>query len=174
MILRKCNKCGLEATSMEELDLFVKGVVGQDKYERRNMCKECRKSNRTDGYKYEASLKYYLKNKDKIDSYRAEYRKANREKTVEYNKIYCQENKDKKRQGAMKYISSKMQRTPKWLTEDDFWVMEQAYITAEERTKKYGVKFHVDHIIPLQGVDVCGLHVPWNLQILPILSNKRR
>jgi hypothetical protein len=41
-----------------------------------------------------------------------------------------------------------------------YWLAKDLEITS-------GQKYHVDHIIPLQGDNVCGLHVPWNLQVLP-------
>ncbi len=45
------------------------------------------------------------------------------------------------------------------------------YREARRVTKLTGTWHHVDHIIPLNGKDVCGLHVPWNLQILTAVDN---
>ena len=63
--------------------------------------------------------------------------------------------------------SAKLLRTPKWLSKDYMWMIKEAYQLADLRTKIFGIKWHVDHIVPLQGANVSGLHVPWNLQVIP-------
>jgi len=70
--------------------------------------------------------------------------------------------------------AAKMHRTPAWLTADDLWLIEQAYELAVLRTKLFGFSWHVDHILPLQGKQVSGLHVPTNLQVIPWVDNVRK
>jgi hypothetical protein len=69
---------------------------------------------------------------------------------------------------------AKIQRTPKWLTDDDLWMMTQAYELASSRTAMFGFQWHVDHVLPLQGKSVSGLHVPLNLQVIPGCENSRK
>jgi hypothetical protein len=70
--------------------------------------------------------------------------------------------------------AAKLQRTPAWLTEDDKWMMSQVYELALLREKIVGGKWHVDHIIPLQGKLVSGLHVINNLQVIPAKLNRSK
>ena len=65
-------------------------------------------------------------------------------------------------------------RNPKWLSPDDKWMIEQAYELAALRTKTFGFSWHVDHILPLQGKTVSGLHTPYNLQVIPGVENVRK
>ena len=60
----------------------------------------------------------------------------------------------------------KLQRTPKWLTEIDKERIENEYKLASLQSKITGEQWHVDHIIPLQGKNVSGLHVPSNLRAM--------
>ena len=80
----------------------------------------------------------------------------------------------KGRAANIRYDKSKLSRTPKWLSEEDNWLIEEIYALAILRTKLHGFSWHVDHIIPLQGKLVSGLHVPKNLQVIPWLDNIKK
>ena len=69
---------------------------------------------------------------------------------------------------------SKIQRTPKWLTKQDHQVIKTLYAIATEKTKTTGYEWHVDHIYPLRGKKVSGLHVPENLRVIPAAENLRK
>jgi len=82
---------------------------------------------------------------------------------------------DKAHQGIKNAIGAKrraaqMQRTPAWSDPKD---VEMIYMAAEV-AKVTWPDVEVDHIIPLQGENVSGLHVPLNLQILPMVHNRSK
>ena len=95
----------------------------------------------------------------------------NREKIYERNKAYRIANSGKYRAHAMKRVAAKNNATPPWSNLDDilFFYEEAARLTA-----KTGIPHQVDHIVPLQGKTVCGLHVVWNLQVLPAVENQSK
>jgi 5-methylcytosine-specific restriction endonuclease McrA len=57
--------------------------------------------------------------------------------------------------------------TPVWLNQTQIKEIEHYHWLARDLEIVSGEKYHVDHIVPIKGKLVCGLHVPWNLQILP-------
>jgi hypothetical protein len=106
--------------------------------------------------------------------YQREYAKTEKAKTQrkEYEKtdkfIAARRNKKAKQRAGL------LQRTPKWLTEDDKWIIKEAYSLAVLREKIFGFKWEVDHIIPLRGKTVSGLHVPTNFQVIPMVENRKK
>ena len=72
------------------------------------------------------------------------------------------------------YRSAKDNRTPAWLTEVDYERIANVYKLATLQSKITGTTWHVDHIIPLRGKYVSGLHVPSNLQAIPGVDNVRK
>jgi hypothetical protein len=102
-------------------------------------------------------------------------RRKNRRLTDPVYRDKCNEwgrlNKDKRAFTASKRRSKLLNATPNWLSIQDWNDIKRFYKVCNFLTKKTGIKYTVDHIHPLQGIEVCGLHVPWNLQILTDSDN---
>lgn len=104
----------------------------------------------------------------------AEWRAANPDKVKQQaplKRAYAKANPEKAVANLAKRRAAKLQRTPAWLSEDDLWMIEQAYEIAALRAKMTKIEWHVDHVLPLQGELVSGLHVPTNLQVIPWFQN---
>ena len=69
---------------------------------------------------------------------------------------------------------AQMNRTPKWLSQNDYKIMWGFYTIAAMLTKHNNEQWEVDHIIPLQGKRVSGLHVPSNLQLMRSFDNRSK
>lgn len=70
------------------------------------------------------------------------------------------------------YRSRKGKATPAWLSDAQKKEIESFYAEAQFISEATGVKYHVDHIVPLHGKNVCGLHLPWNLQVITASENR--
>lgn len=107
------------------------------------------------------------KNKESIRAYQL----ANKDKTKVATEKWNAAHKDVRAAHASKVRASKKLRVPAWLTKDQLDDIKSFYALAIKLEKLCGVKYHVDHIVPLHGKQVSGLHVPWNLQLLPACIN---
>jgi Fe2+ transport system protein B len=115
--------------------------------------------------------KHRKANKEKISSQQKEYREKNKENIAKYMHEYQKNNRHIINAITSKRRACKLNATPKWLSKKDEQIIRRFYKLSILFSKIFNSTFHVDHIIPLQGKTVCGLHVPWNLQILPAKDN---
>jgi 5-methylcytosine-specific restriction endonuclease McrA len=67
-----------------------------------------------------------------------------------------------------------LKATPPWLSPEQEEAINKTYYKCSELSLTTGKNHDVDHIVPLQGKSVCGLHVPWNLQILTASENRSK
>ena len=95
------------------------------------------------------------------------YYRDNRDNILKQHVEYYETNKNAFIARAAKRRASKLKATPDWLTQDQLEDIKNFYWLAQDLKLVTGETYHVDHIVPLKGKSVCGLHVPWNLQVLP-------
>ena len=177
-----CHKC----STTKNISLFNKAYSKYDGLS--SWCKQCNKQYYAANKKRhieavnkwkeenrvkvkEDSQKYYIKNKGYRLQYNSEWRKINKDKCSEYNKIWRKNNRGVVNSYDVKRRTKIKRAVPLWA---DTWKMKQYYILAKELSRIYGTEFHVDHIVPLQGKNVSGLHVENNLQIITKTENLKK
>lgn len=93
-------------------------------------------------------------------------------------KRYMRRKENSARRATKKYYvtyrDKQLLGTPKWLSVEQVNEMKKLYLLAKLKSLNEGKQWQVDHIIPLQGSTVSGLHVPWNLQIILKRDNVRK
>lgn len=162
----------------------------------RPLCKRCKIEHtanwqRANPDKVRAYAKRWRRANGKIAVQRSErWRKANPERAAGYSARWRKANPELSARGAaartarwvkanpgraaelkMRRNAQKLCATPAWANE--FFIAE-IYHLAQLRTKLTGIKWHVDHIVPLRSKRVCGLHVEHNLQVLPAAKNESK
>ena len=157
MFLRKkCPSCST-IKSINQFNKDSKGFLNKA-----NTCKECVNKRRRDRHR---------QNKEKRNSVNRKWYWENREVHQRKNKRWMQENACIQASRVAKRHAKKIQQTPKWANEN---LIQDWYRMSDLLSKQTGVKYHVDHIVPLQGNTVSGLHVEYNLQLLKSKENIRK
>lgn len=150
---------------------YIKGMV----------CVECQR---------ETSARWTRTNREKKNIQSRKWKDNNHEHILEYAKvtriakageikikkktIWKKENPANQRARSRKYSIKKFNAVPVWFTEEDQQEIAAIYAEAARLTYLTGVIHHVDHILPLQGRTVSGLHIPNNLQILTAMENRSK
>lgn len=116
----------------------------------------------------EKDKRFYAKHREASIARAREYREKYPELMAERSKRWRERNKHKKAATQMARHARKIQATPPWLNAAHREWFDCIYQAAKES----GV--HVDHIVPLNNKAVCGLHVPWNLQLMTQSANSKK
>ena len=125
----------------------------------------------------ESNYRYYLANKEKYNKLTNDWWKRhperrkekgdrwnrlNRHKRLAATLLYQKVNAGRLNAKRAKRKALKLSATPEWA---DGKAIDQYYLIAKYLSDELGIKFHVDHVVPLQSEIVCGLHAHTNLTI---------
>ncbi len=129
---------------------------------------------------------YAIANREKVYRRQREWVEKNRERVLAQAREWVARNPEKRKEQANAWVkrnlayanslwaarqAQKIRAQPEWLTPEQIAEIRRFYKEARDRA---GGPWHVDHIVPLRGDNVCGLHVPWNLQIILASENVRK
>ena len=161
---KKCIKCG----EVKELEGFSKRSRNKDGY--RGTCRLCATamSKAWQAANRERQAAYVKVWRSKNKEHIKEYERATKERKSATNKAWKSINPDRLNFYTAKRRAAQLERTVPWA---DLVSIQAIYSEAKRLTETTGVKHHVDHVIPLQGELVSGLHVESNLQVLTAQEN---
>lgn len=156
--MKQCSKC----KEIKSLDSFYANKRKKDGLH--DLCKDCSK---------QAKREWAAKNKERIKQYDKDWQEQNKDKKSANYKRWQQTNKGTVNAYNSQHRANKKSATPAWA---DLEKIKAMYNVAQYFDWISGgfVKHHVDHIVPLRGKNVCGLHVENNLQILIDKDNLRK
>jgi len=163
---KACSKC----KDLKLVSMFNKDRQKSDGLA--SVCKECARLVCAGYYMRVSNPSKRNKKRDGLSQTNANeyikiYRQENPEKIKQYRDSWAVANKPSIKHKNMRHYVSKKQRVPHWLTKAHKAEIEGMYLFCE-----IFKGFEVDHIVPLRGKQVSGLHVPWNLQVLPAELNR--
>ena len=142
--LTPCRKCG---TSLRTI--------------RSNGCSFCVQCNRNVLVAYR---------KKKPDSFK-NWRSKNVEYDRERSKKWQRSNRERTRTNVNERTSARKNAQPDYVLRKE---VRCFFEQAQRVSKCTGIKHHVDHCVPLRGKSVSGLHVPWNLRVIPAQVNLKK
>lgn len=154
--MKTCSKCN----DSKSLDLFYKDKSKKDGHT--SYCKVCSANK---------SKTHYANNKERVIKRVSDWYIDNKEYRQTYRRQHYLENKGQYNSSSSLRRAAKLQATPSWLTEKQLHDITVIYTACAKVSERTGKPHHVDHVVPLQGENICGLHVPWNLAIIPAKMN---
>lgn len=147
-----------------------------DRFYHGSACKKCGNT-----YRYTSSadcvdcrLSNNATNKEKISEAHSAWKLKNPDKMKESCRRWRNRNPIRNRVSVSTSQCKGIANCPKWLTDDHKAIIRAIYALSKIKSVLTGVNYSVDHIVPIRGKNVCGLHVPWNLQIITCIENSRK
>jgi len=176
--MKCCTKCNTEKPH----EMFTKEKSTKDGFSR--WCRSCKKEHKDNWYQSNAieqrekgkeyHYKNYEKNKERIKKSVIEWQRNNKEKYAAKSKRSYEKNKLNLFAYQALSRAARRKAVPKWIDEQLKKQIQDFYIEARLKTRDSGIKYEVDHIIPLVNNEVCGLHVPWNLRVITQFENRSK